>query len=166
MEECLLTQETAKRITKGNWRPSMDNSGCLAILLIIGVLVIIGISHAAYKKSQGALQESSEAYQASLDKLRQDPTNSSLRQETLRLGRDYSSLTRSNKSVSIFDEVALMNDIQAACAGAIRTHGTSAARQAGPSIDERLENLESLRSKGLVSEEEYQTKRQQMIDEI
>ena len=41
---------------------------------------------------------------------------------TLSLGRAYSNPTRDKKGVSLFDEVALSNDIGAACAAAAAAH--------------------------------------------
>jgi hypothetical protein len=57
------------------------------------------------------------AYQASLQALTNDPTNPELPQRTLELGRAYSRITRRSRSVTIFDELALLNDINAAFGG-------------------------------------------------
>jgi hypothetical protein len=51
----------------------------------------------------------------SLKDLKKDPANSDLRQKTLALGRAYSNLARDSKGQTIFDEVALLNDLNAAC---------------------------------------------------
>ena len=74
----------------------------------------VGVSS---NKKLRELREAKASYQASLAKLKSNPTNPDLKQRT-QLGRIYSNLTRRKRGVTIFDEVALMNDINAACAGA------------------------------------------------
>jgi hypothetical protein len=62
-----------------------------------------------------------KAYLGALDDLKDDPDNPDARQEALRLGREYAALTRELQGLgghTIFDEVALMNDLNAAGAGA------------------------------------------------
>ena len=59
-----------------------------------------------------------KAYQHGLERLKHDPHNPDRRLETLTLGREYANLARSGEGVMIFDEVAIMNEINAACAGA------------------------------------------------
>src|SRR4051812_19834649 len=85
-------------------------------VIIIGVVaigVLVGLG-----KNQKA-EEAKKAYQGSLADLKSDPTNAGLRQATLALGRKYSNLTRNGKGVALFDEVALMNDLNAAAGGTI-----------------------------------------------
>jgi hypothetical protein len=57
-------------------------------------------------------------YDGSLNDLKRDPNNPDLRQRTLLLGRQYAELLRNGDSRTVYDEVALMNDINAACARA------------------------------------------------
>ena len=57
-----------------------------------------------------------DAYLKSLEELKGDPANASLKQRTLALGRSCSNLTRDQKGKILFDEVAFMNYINAACA--------------------------------------------------
>ena len=59
------------------------------------------------------------AYESSLELLRENPTDPELRSKTLELGRHYSNLTRNRLGVTTYDELALKNDIDAACAAAI-----------------------------------------------
>jgi hypothetical protein len=108
------------------------------------------------------------AYQASLGRLKENPTDPDRREEALRLGRLYAAWTRhrfsQDSAITLFDEVALANDLQAASAGA--TAGSNAASAVALSLEQRLKNLETLRERGLVSEEEYRTKRSQLLAEI
>jgi len=82
----------------------MDSFWIILIgIVVIGLLVGLG-------KGQKA-EEAKKVYGASLTALKLDPTNAELRQVTLELGRKYSNLTRNGKGVALFDEVALMNDL-------------------------------------------------------
>jgi hypothetical protein len=97
--------------------------------------------------------------------LKSDPVNAELRQYALHLGRTYSNLTRNKKGVTVFDEVALMNDINAVCAGATSIAKSHGDREA-ISIEDRLTRLSELKSKGLISEQEYDSRRQGILDEV
>jgi len=103
-----------------------DSSVCCGGFIFIIVVIIFIAVHGAkdHAKAQARqaqiLGEAKAAYQDSLTQLKADPTNSNLRETTLHFGRTYSNLTRNNKGVTIFDEVALSNDINAACGGATR----------------------------------------------
>jgi len=101
-------------------------------------------------------------YQNALQALTANPTNAELRQRALAIGRAYATLTREQGKVTLFDEVALSNDISAATAGA----GAATPTQLAASVEERLQALEILRSKGLVSADEYAEKRKRLIDEM
>ena len=113
-----------------------------------GVAAAIWLARPKARRLAAALA----AYQSSLTKLKEDPTNATLKQRTLALGREYSNLTRDSKGVSLFDEVALSNDINAACAGATRHQ----PRTNGGSLESRLSRLADLQSRGLVSAQEFQ----------
>jgi hypothetical protein len=134
---------------------------CLGVVVIIIIALVISSN-----QKNAALAQARTAYQVSLSRLKSDPTNPDLRQNTLALGRIYSNLTRKKRGVTLFDEVALMNDINAACAGA--THGSQnhAQTSAAASIEERLSRLTDLRSKDLIDEEEYRLRRQQILDQL
>ncbi len=112
------------------------------------------------KNNRRILQNAHEEYLSALESLKNNPTNADIKQNTLALGREYSSITRQfhngNKSVTIYDELSLMNDINAACANVSKL----------PTIKERLQTLEELNQKELISEAEYELKRQQILNEI
>lgn len=111
------------------------------------------------KDRERALNLALECYERSLEQLKKDPTNAELKQKTLTLGRNYSAMTRDSKSVTIFDEMALSNDISAACAGASATVAPSR-------IEERLAKLEELKSKNLITTEEYKSQRQRLLGQM
>src|SRR5262245_30300300 len=124
----------------------------LLIVIVSAVGIIFFFAHLDAKKVQAAL----EAYRSSLQALKKDPANSDLRQKTLNLGRIYSNLARDKKGITIFDEVALMNDINAACASTqYAVHAPSVAQQSSSSVEERLSQLQSLREKDLINEEDF-----------
>ncbi len=120
------------------------------------------------KKQRELFEQASDEYFNSLEKLKSDPNNADLRQYTLALGRKYSELSRrlntGTGSITVYDEVALLNDINAACANA---KSTVASRETDNlNIEERLARLSELKGKNLISEEEYETRRQKILDEI
>lgn len=136
-------------------------------MIVIGVAVVMGL--AAMGKST-MKKSAKDAYEKSLADLSADPNNAGLRKATLTLGRTYANLTRDQKGVTIFDEVALMNDINAACgAAALASHTDNTPQRvasAGPSLHDRLKQLEELKHRGLVSDTEYASKRNQLLAEI
>jgi hypothetical protein len=134
--------------------------GCgLIILAILAIAVVAAISQS------NARDRARVAYQKALARLKQDPANPDLREETLKLGRAYCGLMRNRRGVALFDEVALSNDISAACAAAFRPQRQPVAI-AQPSVESRLTNLAELRSKGLIDESEYTTRRQEILRDI
>src|SRR5436305_12048994 len=91
----------------------------LELLAVVVVVFAVAIGLYFYNLNQvnKRLQLAFASYRQSLEVLKQQPNNPELRQKTLEWGRYYSNLTRDNKGVTIYDEVALANDINAACAG-------------------------------------------------
>jgi hypothetical protein len=104
------------------------------------------------------LNAAHSAYEVSLRALKEKPSDPNLRQEALRLGRAYSSLTRQNGRVTVYDEISLANDINAACAAT--TNRSSDPPEA------RLARVTELRGRGLLSEEEFRLKRQEILDQL
>lgn len=102
-------------------------------------------------------------YRNALDRLKTNPRDPGLREKALEQGRLHASWGRHVQGapgVTIFDEVALANDIQAACAAAV-----SGPADTG-SMEARLEKLASLLSRGLISEAEHRERRMQILAEI
>lgn len=130
-------------------------------LVVGGGLVWIGVASAA--ATQKRLREAREAYDTSLAELKRNPTNPDLKQRTLALGRTYSNLTRQQKGVTVYDEVALSNDISAASAAATGQHPQTS--QQG-SLESRLARLTELRSQGVLAEDEFQTQRTRILHEL
>lgn len=138
--------------------------GVLLLLLVIG-----GIAMAIYTagEKERRIREAEEAYRSSLAKLKKQPTNPDLKQATLALGRVYSNLTRDSKGVSLFDEVALSNDINAACAAAMVPQIVhTPAPASAVSLEARLARLADLKARNLVSDEEYAAERRRILSEL
>src|SRR5947208_3079834 len=72
--------------------------------------------HDTFTKHVASVRQAEKYYRSQLGELRQRPTDPDLKTKTLEAGRLYAAATRQGKNVTIFDEVALSNDIQAACA--------------------------------------------------
>ena len=136
----------------------------LLVILVVVALVIYGAS-----LRRKALEAARQSYLQSLSELKAAPTNADLKQRTLALGRAYSNLTRNKRGQTVFDEVALMNDINAACAGATATWGQSKSSSAvytNESIEARLGTLLALKEKGLIQPAEYEKRRAEILASI
>lgn len=144
----------------------MEGLPLLIVLLVIVVVLMIGSIIVTHDRKLAAeeISEAGQEYQRSLATLRSNPTNADLRQMTLQLGRIYSNLTRDKKGVTVYDEVALMNDINAACAASATISKGKAANE--QTIEERLAKLSELRSKGVIDDQEYTSKRLKILDEV
>jgi len=143
-----------------------DSTGFACCGVIVLIIILIGVASNSTAKSRAkALAEARDAYHNSLIRLKKDPTNADVRQMTLQLGRTYSNLTRNKKGVTVFDEVALSNDISAACAGATSVLENKIAK-ADETIELRLNRLAELKAKGLIEDEEYAARREKILDEV
>jgi hypothetical protein len=129
---------------------------CIALFLFVLLLAVIAIinGHSEYKVFSKAKKD----YDDALARLQSEPTIPQLRQDALRLGRAYSQLTRNKKGITVFDELAVKNDIDAACAGAVSMQSRS--------IEGRLQRLKQLLDSGHLSPDEYRRRRQNLIDEV
>lgn len=141
----------------------------IILIVALGVGLLVGLG-----KNQAA-QEAKKAYEESLSSLKSDPTNAELRQATLEKGRKYSNLTRNGKGVALFDEVALMNDLNAAAGGTMAIAQSpgpvvisraSATASGVESAEVRLDQLSRLKSKGLIDDAEFQEKRARILGDL
>lgn len=159
-------------------------AACLGIFLLVAVAGWI----AGKKKSRVEIDPVEEAqfyYQQTLEQLKSNPYDPNIKQMALKLGRKYSSLTRdaagAGKSVTIYDEMALMNDLNAATAAANRLSPMPSQQYSQPpggyghssgplppptSVADRLRMLNDLRSQGLISDQEYTERRTKILGEL
>lgn len=134
------------------------------IVAVVGVVILNDQSNAKIKREKAErLRAANEAYKQALVQLKTDPSNPNVKQRALELGRAYAAITReqsgAGSGVTIFDEMALSNDISAATAGAT-------ASKSSASVEDRLRSLDTLRTKGLVNDAEYAERRRQILAEI
>ena len=151
----------------------MDGCGVLISLLVGAVVVGDGVGLGLYfynlNQVNKQLQHAFANYKQSLELLKQQPSNPELHQSALKWGRHYSNLTRNQKGVTIYDEVALANDLKAASAGASigssQPAKDSKAAAAQP-IEQRLDRLKALFDSGKITEQEYRERRSNLLDEV
>ena len=131
-----------------------------AIFLFFLLLVFLGFFRIMKKNNAHDL------YMVSLEALKIDPANTNLRHKTLELGRVYSNLTRNNKGVATVDEVALMNDINAACAGTHQNIQNKNSTHIQTSVADRLTSLLNLKEKDLINEEDFVQRKKEIMESI
>ena len=157
----------------------------VGFIVFMGVCAVIG--HLDKSTKQRQLVQAKHAYENSLAQLRSNPSDPNIHTRTLQLGRDYSKQTRENSAVTVYDEMAVLNDINASSAGGIaaarardlpcptRKQQTytnvsaltrapvPTASQSSMAIQERLKILDELKSKQLITETEYTSKRKDVL---
>ncbi|MFY9823661.1 MAG: SHOCT domain-containing protein [Thermoanaerobaculia bacterium] len=147
-------------------------AGLTCFVLIAIPIGIIGTCFGLYfwnlARINRQIRDAFNIYRSSLELLKQSPNDPECREKTLHLGRYYSNLTRSNRGVTVYDEVALANDIAAACAGAgqIPSSAIAVPTIAGQSIEQRLGRLKALLESGAIDESEYRERRGKLLDEV
>jgi hypothetical protein len=158
------------------WQSDGDPTGfvcCGGVILFIVAIIIYAVKagneqtkrlNAERDEQIRQLNAAKNAYFVALRSLKANPTNPDLRERTLELGRKYSNLTRNKSGVTVYDEVALSNDINAACAGAATIVGNASAPS--QTIESRLQKLADLKSKGLIDDQEYAARRTKILDEV
>lgn len=133
---------------------------------ILVVIVVVGGVFLWSAMMNAGIKNAKTLYDAALTELRKNPIDADVRQKCLNAGRFYANLTRNQKGVTVFDEIALMNDINAACAGAATVTLKDGANWQNSSTQDRLKNLEELKDEGLLNEEEYSLKRREILRDI
>lgn len=107
------------------------------------------------------IQEAKIGYSAALDQLRKDPGNTELRETALQQGRIYANLARDDRR-SMFDEVALMNDLSAIQPTTQATDPNKTTKD----VKSRLIDLESLYNDGIITKEEFEERRNEILSEL
>jgi hypothetical protein len=131
----------------------------MLVTFVIG-LVIMSVQAEARAKE---LREAEAAYHASLAALKASPMDADLKENALKMGRLFSNLTRNKQGVTMYDEVALMNDINAASA---RAGLQPVKEEAAKTIENRLSHLQQLKERNLITEQEYEQRRAEILKEI
>jgi hypothetical protein len=131
--------------------------GSIEIWIVVGV--VLGVLYAIGKSAN--TKNAKKAYEDALEQLKQSPTDPNLRQKTLQLGRKYSNLTRNSKGVTIFDEMALKNDIDAACARAAEVAAIHASKPVSAAAE--IRKLTELLEESILTPEEWQSAKAQLV---
>lgn len=107
-------------------------------------------------------------YERCLTEVRQHPTDPHLRRRALEAGRLYAAWKRHREGgkATIYDETAIANEIEAASAAAASTTHPVQTGETSMSIEQRLERLVVLKGKKLISDEEYEQKRAEILAEL
>src|SRR5262245_3237330 len=135
-----------------------SNLFCYALLAVIGgVVAFVFIQYVKTAEARTRERQAAfDAYQSELAKLKANPTDPNIKQRALQLGRTYANHTRQQKGVTVFDEVALSNDISAATAAATVAQPAQPPPIAQPtSLADRMRKLNELRDAGLITDIEY-----------
>ncbi len=132
---------------------------CCMLFLLVVLLPACGLSAVRSAPRKRA----KKAYYESLEKLKERPNDPDLRDQALQLGRTYAALSRNPKCVTIYDEMSIANDIQAACARATtgetsvaKVEVTNPAALSGNGIAQEIEKLGQLFLKGVITSEEFE----------
>lgn len=124
----------------------------VGLIFVISILIVAWFVFFLVK----AGKENKRRYREALDRLKLDLTNPEIREEALRHGRKLIPHTGNPKLDGLFTEVSVMNDINAASARAtIQVPQTSAAEQ--------LQLLAGLVREGLLSQQEFDKAKSQVI---
>ncbi|MEZ0327215.1 MAG: SHOCT domain-containing protein [Fimbriimonas sp.] len=133
---------------------------------IIAFFIWAFYSNEAAKERAQTLESAKAAYEESLRYLRERPTDPTMRAQALDFGRRYSNLTRSHSGVTVYDEVAIKNDIDAACAGTVQAAAPEQLEHPGGRMAERLQELQRLLDAGLITREEHEAARAKVLSEL
>ena len=142
-------------------------AGIIALLIWYEIKIGGPARRAREEEKNRIFKTAQDHYLKAISYLKMNPTNANLKQQALSYGRDFAEITskyQGMEGVTLFDEVALMNDINAACAGA--TAFKSDSVKTDPTVEQRLTKLKELKEMGLLKEEEYEARRQKILDEI
>ncbi|MBN2703011.1 MAG: hypothetical protein JXR23_02270 [Pontiellaceae bacterium] len=133
------------------------------VILIIIIFVLFRVFIVSSNAEKERIEQSRQKYERYLKRLKEDPGNADIRQKTLSCGREYSRILRKSMANSVFDEVALMNDINAACAV---TQQVSTKPIQPDDIESRLIKLQDLNSKGLIDDADYRKRKEEIMSQI
>ncbi len=135
------------------------------LFFIVAIVIIVSsVMNAEYRKQQ--LEAAKMDYARSLTRLKETPVDPQLCEQTLAKGRVYSKLTREDKAVTVYDEVAILNDINAACAAVATIVAPESPKPSATWIEERLVKLSSLKEQGLITADEYESHREAVLSDI
>ena len=134
------------------------------LILCIGIpALIIAVIIYDQEQRKKKIAKAKKEYNDALDMLRKNTNNNELREYALACGRYYATLAANDKR-TMFDEVALMNDLNAI--QATTAQPAPAPQENKGDVKTRLANLESLYKEEIITKEEYETRRNQILSEV
>ena len=144
---------------------------CFGLVLIVIASFIVPLFK--WWMVNNHLVKARSKYFDALEKLRQMPNNTSLKQHTFTLGQNYVNLTQEIidgnvtqkvKGFIPYDELTLMSDINDVCEDGKDISDKEIINT--QIIEERLAKLSELKEKNLINEQEYSERRKRILDEI
>lgn len=132
----------------------------MIILILVSFICILLIVRFILAEE---VRRAREAYLTSLQDLKRDPTNADLKQETLRLGRYYASVSENGIS-----ELSIFNDINSVCTEINTTQENQKTINVSPtkSLEDRLKSLNDLHVRELITTSEYNEQRQRILEDV
>ncbi|MDR3690652.1 MAG: SHOCT domain-containing protein [Fimbriimonas sp.] len=149
----------------------------IPVLFVCFFLVVIGYAIWAVSEARKRRESAKFDYDAALAAYRRAPADLALREQAMQAGRAYSLSTRAFRGGGSdgsrpyesrdFDEVALRNDLDLVAEGArfLPPIGPVAA-DSKPTVTARLQQVADLYTEGVISEDEYTQRRQEILREI
>lgn len=143
----------------------MDPGVVIVVLLGLGALVF----HHFYTQRRRvvAAEKAQRAYRNALKNLAREPT-AEKRTRALELGRRAATKQRlakfNTRGMTHQDEAMIHSDLDAA--GLVVTPQVEATPVESGGVRERLKELEELHADGILTDEEYESQRQRILDEL
>jgi hypothetical protein len=94
----------------------LDACGVFVLVVVAVIVAVAALASSAAAKRRNQLAAAWGAYQQALQRLRSNPGSSELRVQALAWGRSHYSLARKDGVPTIYDEMALANDLTASAA--------------------------------------------------
>lgn len=137
----------------------------IGICIAVVVGLILWVASRSASEAARRLQDAQETYRERLRLLRERPNDPDLKGKALEWGRYYADLTRQQKGVTLYDELAVANDIKEACTEAKNQKHAGASATPQPT-QVQLDNLRAHFERGAITAQEYQSRRRKLLDEV
>ena len=138
------------------------------LLLLACPVVLIAVVFVAAVRGGKVFRERSlgmeQHYREALGRFRADPGNTELRRAALDAGRKYSQYARKMGTDPYFDEAAIMNDLNATAPSA--SAAMEPVAEPKQTIADQLKTLDDLWNQGLITEDEYHTRRTAILEDV
>ncbi len=156
-------QQSSLQVPQKAMLAARGNSGIDTDNVVWWFLAIVGLVWICRLNKWLEKQKAKRRYDKSLQRLQQAPNNPGRRVETLQLGREYARLAKDSKGRSTFNEMAIANDLSAACARATtgedsvaKVEVTNPGALSQESAAQEIEKLGQLFLTGVITAEEFE----------